>query len=112
MSVFCYKWNDADVFWNTVELTWREFCIITDIVSTVGGGPQIRQRLKKLTKDEKQVLINLYIRIQSQDVEFEKRVNKHKNEKVKVTIKDIENFLMEVKNVKVNIFMNKTGNEL
>jgi len=112
MSVFCYKWNDADVYWNTVELTWREFCIIQNIVNTVGGGPQLRQQLKKLSKEEKQILIELYIRIQSQDVDFEKRMNKHKNDRIKVRIKDIENFLMEVKKVKVNIFMNKTDNEL
>jgi predicted transcriptional regulator len=114
MSVFCYKWNDADVYWNTVELTWREFCIIKKITDTIGGGygPQLKQRLKKLSKEEKQVLIELYIRIKSQDIDFEKRMNKHKNNTVKVKVKDIENFLMEVKNIKVNIFMNKDKDEL
>lgn len=109
MSVFCYKWNDADVQWNTVELTWAFFCIIRKVVETVGSGPpsQIKKKLEKLTKEEKKVLIELFVQIHSQDIEFQKRMNKHKNKNVKITIKDVANFISEVKNIKVGIFINE-----
>lgn len=109
MTVFCYKWNDADVQWNTVELTWRFFCIIKKVIDVVGSGPpsQIRKKLEKLTKEEKKVLIELFIEIQAQDINFQKRINKQKNKNVKVTIKDIANFISEVKNIKVGIFINE-----
>ncbi len=113
MTVFCYKWNDADVSWNTVELTWVFFCRVRDVIDTIGAGSaiQIKNRIKKLTKEEKRTLIELFVQINDQDVEFQKRVNKQKNKKVKITIKDVTNFLVEMKNIKVGIFINENDNK-
>jgi len=104
MAIFCYTWDNADVYWNTVELTWAEFCIIEKARGLIGGTP--RRRLKdELTKEEQDVIINLFVRISQQDVEFEKRINKHKNKKVDVTIDDVEFLLREAKKIDVKIFM-------
>lgn len=104
MAIFCYTWDNADVYWNTVELTWAEFCIIEKAIGLIGGSP--RKRLKdELTKEEQSVIINLFVRISQQDVEYEKRINKHKNKKANVTIDDVEILLREAKKVDVKIFM-------
>ena len=93
MTVFCYKWNDADVYWNTVELTWAEFCVINKISDVIGTSiPQVNKKLKKLSKDEKRVLIGLVTRIKSNDIEFEKTQNKQKNNNVNIKISDVVSF--------------------
>jgi hypothetical protein len=104
MATFCYTWDNADVFWNTVELTWAEFCVVEKALGVVGGYRNQRLR-KELTDDEQQIIINLFVRIMDQDVEFEKRMNKNKNKKAKVTIKDVEMLLREAKKIDVKIFM-------
>jgi hypothetical protein len=104
MATFCYTWDNADVFWNTVELTWAEFCVVDKAIGVVGGGPNRRLK-KELTDEEQQTIIDLFVRIKEQDVEFEKRMNKHKNKKAKVTIKDVEMLLREAKKIDVKIFM-------
>ena len=104
MATFCYTWDNADVYWNTVELTWAEFCVVEKAIGVVGGG-QNRRLKKELTDEEQQTIINLFVRIKQQDVEFEKRMNKHKNKKTKVTIKDVEMLLREAKKIDVKIFM-------
>lgn len=104
MATFCYTWDNADVFWNTVELTWAEFCVIDKAIGVIGGYKN--KRLKdELTDEEQQTIINLFVRIKEQDIEFEKRINKHKNKKAKVTIKDVEMLLREAKKIDVKIFM-------
>ena len=102
MATFCYTWDNADVFWNTVELTWAEFCVVEKALGVVGGYRNQRLR-KELTNDEQQIIIDLFVRIMDQDVEFEKRMNK--NKKAKVTIKDVEILLREAKKIDVKIFM-------
>jgi hypothetical protein len=104
MATFCYTWDNADVFWNTVELTWAEFCVVEKALGVVGGS-QNRKLKKELTYEEQQTIINLFVRIKDQDIEFEKRMNKHKNKKTKVTIKDVEMLLREAKKIDVKIFM-------
>lgn len=104
MATFCYTWDNADVFWNTVELTWAEFCVVEKALGVVGGS-QNRKLKKELTDEEQQTIINLFVRIKDQDIEFEKRMNKHKNKKTKVTIKDVEMLLREAKKIDVKIFM-------
>ena len=37
------------------------------------------------------------------------RINKNKNTKTKVTIKDVEIFLIEAKKISVNIFINENN---
>lgn len=109
MAVFCYTWDNADVYWNTVELTWAEFCIVDKAIGVVGGSQNQqlkRRRLKdELTEEEQQIIINLFVRVMEQDKVYEKRINKHKNNKVDVTIDDVEILLREAKKVDVKIFM-------
>lgn len=103
MAIFCYTWDNADVYWNTVELTWAEFCILEKAIGVIGAK---NLKLKKeLTPEEQQTIINLFVRIKEQDVEFEKRISKHKNKKAKVTIKDVEILLREAKKIDVKIFI-------
>lgn len=104
MATFCYTWDNADVYWNTVELTWAEFCVVEKAVGVVGGS-QNRRLKKELTKEEQDIIINLFVKISQQDVEFEKRMNKHKNKKAKVTINTVEILLREAKKIDVKIFM-------
>ena len=104
MATFCYTWDNADVFWNTVELTWAEFCVVEKALGIVGGS-QNRKLKKELTDEEQQTIIDLFVRIKDQDIEFEKRMNKHKNKKTKVRIKDVEMLLREAKKIDVKIFM-------
>jgi hypothetical protein len=116
MAVFCYTWDNADVYWNTVELTWAEFCIVDKAVEIVSGSrnQQLRRRKLKdeLTEEEQQIIINLFVRVTEQDKVYEKRINKHKNKKVDVTIDDVEILLREAKKIDVSIFMNKKEDEL
>ena len=114
MAVFCYTWDNADVYWNTVELTWAEFCVVDKAVSIVSGSrnQQLRRLKDELTKEEQQIIINLFVRVAEQDKIYEKRINKHKNKKVNVSIDDVEILLREAKKVEVNIFMNKKEDEL
>lgn len=109
MIVFCYTWDDADVYWNTVELTWAEFCITKkaeEIVKGAGGSITRKRRLRdELTDEEQDIIINLFVRISQNDVEFEKRMNKHKNKDAKVTIDTVEFLLKEAKKIDVKIFM-------
>ena len=104
MATFCYTWDNADVYWNTVELTWAEFCVVEKAIGVVGGS-QNRRLKKELTKEEQDIIINLFVKISQQDVEFEKRMNKHKNKKAKVTINTVEILLREAKKIDVKIFM-------
>ena len=69
MATFCYTWDNADVFWNTVELTWAEFCVIEKALGVVGS--QNRRLKKELTDEEQQIIIDLFVRIKDQDIEFE-----------------------------------------
>lgn len=114
MAVFCYTWDNADVYWNTVELTWAEFCIVDKALNIVSGSrnQQLKRLKDELTEDEQQVIINLFVRVAEQDKIYEKRVNKHKNKKVNVTIDDVEILLREAKKVHVSIFMDKKEDEL
>ena len=104
MATFCYTWDNADVYWNTVELTWAEFCVVEKSIGVVGGS-QNRHLKKELTKEEQDIIINLFVKISQQDIEFEKRMNKHKNKKAKVTIDTVEILLREAKKIDVKIFM-------
>lgn len=103
MAIFCYTWDNADVYWNTVELTWAEFCVVDKAIGVIGGKGKTLK--KELTPEEQQTIINLFVRIKEQDVEFEKRISKHKNKKAKVTIKDVEILLREAKKIDVKIFI-------
>ncbi len=108
MATICYAWDDAPFKWNEAPITWKEGCLIEE-VTKYGTAPSIRKRLKELDKEDKQVLISLVTRLKQNDSEFEKRINKNKNTKAKVTIKDVEIFLIEAKKISVNIFINENN---
>lgn len=107
MATICYAWDDAPYAWLDAPFSWAEGCIIDKLLK--GGGAissfKIRERLDALPDDEKEILIKLFVRLDVDEIEFEKRVNKNKNTKVKIKLKDIELSLKEQRNVKVNIFI-------
>jgi len=109
MATICYAWDDAPFAWIDTPFTWAEGCVIEKLIQGAGGAIpsyRIRERLDALPEDEKQILIGLFVRLQVDEIEIEKRVNKHKNTKVKIKLKDVELSLKEQKNIKVNIFIN------
>jgi hypothetical protein len=99
MATICYAWDDAPYAWLDTPFTWAEGCVIQKLVS--GGG----ERLDALPEEDKEVLIGLFVRLNVDEIEFEKRSNKNKNTKVKIKLKDVEVSLKEQRNVKVNIFI-------
>ena len=107
MATICYAWDDAPFAWLDAPFTWAEGCIIEKLLN--GGGAissyKIRERLDALPDDEKEILIKLFVRLDVDEIQFEKRTNKNKNTKVKIKLKDVELSLKEQKNVKVNIFI-------
>jgi hypothetical protein len=109
MATICYAWNETPFKWNETPFTWREGCVIEKLIGQGAGGMQsirkFRENLKKLDNEEKQVLINLFVRLNVDEISFEQRVNKNKNLKVKIKLKDVEVLMSEQKliNVKVNL---------
>ena len=79
MATICYAWDDANFSWDTAPITWIEGCLIQKIQE--GGAVKPAKVLKKLTED----------------------ANKVKNKKSKVTIKEMELFIKEVQQIKVNV---------
>jgi hypothetical protein len=109
MATICYAWSDAPYSWDETPFTWVEGCIIEKVVG--GGGAissrKIRERLNVLSDDEKQILIHLFVRLEVDEIEFEKRINKHKNTKVKIKLSDVELSLKEQRIIKVNVKINE-----
>lgn len=102
MATICYAWDDADFSWDTAPITWIEGCLIEKIQA--GGSVKPAKVLKKLTDEEKKVLIGLVVKFRKQNgYEVEVRANKVKNKKSKVTIKEMELFIKEVQQIKVNV---------
>jgi hypothetical protein len=107
MATVCYAWNDAPFKWSETPFTWKEGCIIEKIIVNPAGGMQslkrIRQNLKKLSEDEKQTIIGLFVRLNVDEITFEQQVNKSKNKKVSIKLKDIEVLVKEQKFINVNV---------
>jgi hypothetical protein len=102
MATICYAWDDADFSWDTAPITWIEGCLIQKIQE--GGAVKPAKVLKKLTDEEKKVLIGLVVKFRKQNgYEVEVKENKVKNKKSKVTIKEMELFIKEVQQIKVNV---------
>jgi hypothetical protein len=102
MATICYAWDDADFSWDTAPITWIEGCLIQKIQE--GGVVKPAKVLKKLTDEEKKVLIGLVVKFRKQNgYEVEVKANKVKNKKSKVTIKEMELFIKEVQQIKVNV---------
>jgi len=109
MATICYRWDDAPYNWDNAPFTWQEACIIEKVVNgSERGGPsaRVRNRLKNLDEDEKKILIGLFVRLEVDEIVFEKRVNKQKNTKVKIKLKDLEVKPSVEKNIKVNVKLN------
>jgi hypothetical protein len=107
MATICYTWSDADLKWNEAPITWREGCLIAEILQGGGGNQSIiRHRLKKLPKEDKDVLISLVTRIMDTDKEFEKKITKGKNKNIRIGVKHVEILLKEMKNIELKIFIN------
>ena len=108
MSSVCYRWDDTPFKWSETPFTWKEGCVIEKILQGAGGSQSIKKhRLKELDDEEKQILINLFVRLEVDEIVFEKRVNKSKNTKVKIKLKDVEMLMKEQKNIKVNVKINE-----
>lgn len=107
MATVCYAWDDTPFKWNEAPFTWKEGCVIEKILDRVGGVNKevLKRRVKKveLTDDEKKTLIELFIRLEIDEIVFEKRVNKQKNQKVKIKLRDVEISSREQKKVKVDV---------
>jgi hypothetical protein len=103
----CYTWNDATLSWLEANITWEEACVISKIIEEVRiKGVKPERHLKKMDKKDKQILINLITRIETeQNNEITINSSKIKNQKVKVTIKDMEIFIKEIANIKVNVII-------
>jgi hypothetical protein len=110
MSTICYSWNDAPYKWSEAPFTWKESCVIEKLISgpVAGGSSYIKKRrINKLDDEEKETLINLFVRLEVDEIVIEKRINKHKNSQVKIRLKDVEVLMKEQKNIKVNIKINE-----
>ena len=103
MGSICYSWDDTPFAWMETPFTWKEGCVIQKIVAAGGLGPRIRKKMKELRKDEVATLIGLFVRLDVDEIVFETRVNKTKNNKVTVKLKDVEVLMKEQKNIKVDV---------
>ena len=108
MAIICYAWDDAPYAWLDTPFTWAEGCVIEKLLQNGGGAipsVKIRERLDALPEEDKEILIKLFVRLNVDEIQFERRSNKNKNTKVKIKLKDVELSIKEQKNVKVNIFI-------
>ncbi len=109
MATICYAWDETPFAWIDTPFTWVEGCIIEKIIG--GGGAissqTIRKRLKDLPEDEKEILIGLFVRLDIDELQFERKVNKNKNTKVKIKLSDIEVKQSTERIVKVNVKINE-----
>jgi len=103
MGSICYSWNDTPFAWMETPFTWKEGCVIQKIVGAGGIGPRIRKKMKELRQDEVATLIGLFVRLDVDEIVFETKVNKTKNNKVTVKLKDVEVLMKEQKNIKVDV---------
>jgi hypothetical protein len=109
MATICYSWDDAPFAWIDTPFTWAEGCVIEKIIGGGGGAIpsyKIRERLDALPEEDKEVLIKLFLRLNVDEIEFEKTVNKNKNTKVKIKLKDVELSIKEQRFIKVNVKLN------
>ena len=98
MATICYSWDDTPFAWLDTPFTWKEGCVIEKVLEGAGGMQSIRrfrENFKKLSEDEKDTLINLFVRLDVDEIVFEKKFNKTKNKKIKIKLKDIEILMKE-----------------
>jgi hypothetical protein len=105
MASVCYAWDDTPFKWLETPFTWKEGCVIEKLVGY--GTAPVKDRIKKLTEEEKEVLIGLFVRLEVEQIVFEKRVNKNKNTKVKIKLSDVQMLMKEQKFIKVDVKINE-----
>lgn len=109
MATICYSWDETPFAWIDTPFTWAEGCVVEKVIG--GGGAissqTIRKRLKDLPEEDKEVLIQLFLRLNVDEIEFERKVNKNKNTRVKIKLKDIEIKQSVEKVIKVNVKINE-----
>lgn len=109
MKTLCYTWDDCPYSWAEAPFTWREGCVLEKIISgAASGSVGISRDLKKkrridLKDDEKKTLIDLFVRLEVDQLIIEKRINKFKNKLVKIKLKDVKISYKEQKKVKVDV---------
>ena len=102
----CLRWDDATLTWLEANITWQEACLISEIVGAIVKGVKPETHLKKMDKKDKDILIKLITRIKTEQIEeLTVKSAKTKNKKVKVTIKDMEIFIKEIRDIKVKIIL-------
>jgi len=101
MASICYSWDDTPFMWMETPFTWKEACVIEKLVNY--GTTKVKDRIKKLDDEERQVIIDLFMRLEVDEIVFEKKINKHKNSKVKIKLKDFDVTPAVQKNINVNI---------
>jgi hypothetical protein len=108
MQSVCYAWDDTPFAWMDAPFTWAEGCIIKKLINNVIGPPRrgIKSKIRELKKEEKQTIIELFVRLQVDELVFETRINKHKNKKVKIKLKDVKMAMTEPKNINLNVKIN------
>ena len=76
------------------------------LVQGAGGMQSIkkfREKIKELDKDEKETLINLFLRLEVDEIVIEKEMTKGKNKQVKIRLKDVEVIMKEQRFINVNV---------
>lgn len=98
MPTVCYTWNDAPYSWATAPFTWAEGCVII----AVGGTSTYRKKeLKELNEEERATLLNLFFRMNLDELVIENRISKTKNKKVKIKLKDVEVLVSKEKLIEI-----------
>jgi hypothetical protein len=64
---------------------------------------KFREKIKELDKDEKETLINLFLRLEVDEIVIEKEMTKGKNKQVKIRLKDVEVIMKEQRFINVNV---------
>ena len=109
METISYTWADCPYSWIDLPFTWEEGSILEKIVSgAVSGSIGISRNLKKkrridLKDDEKKTLIDLFVRLEVEEIIIERRINKFKNKLVKIKLKDVKISYRENKKVMVDV---------
>jgi len=95
-------WDQVEypIQWDNNPYTWDEVFILIEVLEGVrsGGHKDYHDAYKHLKPEKKRVLIKLVARIKGEDY----KVEKYKQEDVKVTAEDIELVLKEVLQIQVN----------
>lgn len=110
MATICYAWDETPFAWIDTPFTWAEGCIIEKVIGGGGGSissQTIRKRLNALPEEEKEILIQLFLRLNVDEIEFEKKLNRNKNTKVKIKLSEIDLKPSVEKIVKVNVKINE-----